>query len=319
MRDETSSDPTNAPRQMGARPDRTMGNSTGAGTTAHEFIFVLGMGRSGTSALTRVLSLCNVALPQNLLPANADNQRGYWEPIDVIELNDRFLLQYGANWYEPSLKVQRGVVEPTRRQAFVSEIVGFLERCPERPVVVIKEPRITALTDYWFEAALRINSSIKVIVAVRHPAEVAASLAARDGVSLVLSSALWLKYNLLAERASRKFPRVFVDYGNLLDDWRREIGRIAGALDTSLEAASDAEIAGFLSRGLRHQVAGDPAAEPFEQNWIAMLHAELSGAARDRPLDPDLVDTIFAAFANGGIDLTAAIREFETRFAPSSG
>jgi hypothetical protein len=319
MRDETSSHPANALHQISATTDRTMENSAGAGTTAREFIFVLGMGRSGTSALTRVLSLCNVALPQNLLPANADNQRGYWEPMDVIELNDRFLLQYDANWYEPSLKVQHAAIEPARRQTFVSEIVSFLEGCPERPVVVIKEPRITALTDYWFEAALRMNSSIKVVVAVRHPAEVAASLAARDGVSLVLSSALWLKYNLLAERASRKFPRVFVDYGNLLDDWRRETGRIASALDIGLEAASDAEIARFLSRGLRHQVADNPAAELFEQNWIAMLHAELSDATRDLPLDPGLIDTIFAAFANGGIDLTAAIREFETRFAPSSG
>jgi hypothetical protein len=319
MRDETSSHPADALRQMGARTDRATQNSTGAGTSAREFIFVLGMGRSGTSALTRVLSLCNVALPQNLLPANAANQRGYWESIDVIELNDRFLLQYDANWYEPSLKVQRSTIEPARREAFVSEIVGFLEGCPERPVVVIKEPRITGLTEYWFEAALRMNSSIKVIVAVRHPAEVAASLAARDGVSLSLSSALWLKYNLLAERASREFPRVFVDYSNLLDDWRREIDRVAGALDISLEAVSEAEIAQFLSRGLRHQIASNPAAELLEQNWMGMLHAELSNAARDLPLDSHLVDTIFAAFANGGIDLTAAIAEFETRFAPSSG
>ena len=79
------------------------------------------------------------------------------------------------------------------------------------------------LSELWFEAARRGGFAIKVAIPVRHPNEVAASLGARDRVSFELSSVLWLKYNLLAERGSREFPRVFVEYSNMLHDWRRRL------------------------------------------------------------------------------------------------
>lgn len=42
-------------------------------------LFVLGMGRSGTSALTRVLSLCGATLPVGMMGADEGNRRGYLE------------------------------------------------------------------------------------------------------------------------------------------------------------------------------------------------------------------------------------------------
>ena len=47
---------TNSPRNAATRPVA---------------LFVLGLGRSGTSALTRVLSLCGAALPAGLLGATS--------------------------------------------------------------------------------------------------------------------------------------------------------------------------------------------------------------------------------------------------------
>ena len=49
-----------------------------------------------------------------------------------------------------------------------------------------------------------------------------------------LSCALWLKYNLLAERQTRGMRRVFVEYANLLGNWRQEIARISTALSIDL-------------------------------------------------------------------------------------
>ncbi len=49
-------------------------------------------------------------------------------------------------------------------------------------------------------------------------------------MSPVLAIAVWLKAYLQAERHARALPRVFVDYANLLDDWRREIARISKTL-----------------------------------------------------------------------------------------
>jgi hypothetical protein len=60
-------------------------------------LFVLGMGRSGTSALTRVLSLCGAALPPGMLGADAGNPRGYWEPRAALGINERFLYRHGSS------------------------------------------------------------------------------------------------------------------------------------------------------------------------------------------------------------------------------
>src|ERR1700678_60798 len=60
-------------------------------------LFVLGFGRSGTSALTRVLSLCGAGLPAGLLGATAKNMRGYWDPRAAIHLNQAILRRHGSS------------------------------------------------------------------------------------------------------------------------------------------------------------------------------------------------------------------------------
>lgn len=67
-------------------------------------LFVLGPQRSGTSALTRVLSLCGGTLPAGMLGADANNPSGYWEPRAAISLNETILRRLGTHWYDPSLR-----------------------------------------------------------------------------------------------------------------------------------------------------------------------------------------------------------------------
>ncbi len=59
---------------------------------------------------------------------------------------------------------------------------------------------------------------------------------------------MWLKYNLLAERNTRALPRVFVDYANLLEDWRREVKRISAALAIDLSTRNESAIEQFLKQ-----------------------------------------------------------------------
>ena len=56
-------------------------------------LLVIGMHRSGTSALTHVLSLMGAALPQKLLGATLGNPMGHWEPVRLIEAHDALLAE----------------------------------------------------------------------------------------------------------------------------------------------------------------------------------------------------------------------------------
>lgn len=216
-------------------------------------LFVLGPQRSGTSALTRVLSLCGGTLPAAMLGADANNPLGYWEPRAAISLNETILRRLGTNWYDPSLRFLDDVLPTKEKKACIAKVGEYLSTLPAAPLVVIKEPRITTLSDLWFEAARVAGFDVASVIAVRHPQEVISSIAKSWHVSPALASALWLKCNILAERNSRGVPRVFVDYANLLDDWRREMKRISAELPVELHAEDEDAIEGFLTPGLHRQ------------------------------------------------------------------
>jgi hypothetical protein len=264
-----------------------------------EVIFILGMARSGTSALTRVLSLCGCALPESLKEANEGNPRGFWEPLEAAKLNDEFLFRHDATFSDPTLRLQgEWVFAQQETERYIQQIRAFLSRCPQGRPVLIKDARIIALFDFWLQAALAEEFRVRVIVPTRNPMEVAASLAARAQIpaSLELRQAMWLKYNLLAELHSRQFPRVFIEYSSLLEDWRLQVARISRALDLDLATDAAAAVDAFLTPELHRQRCSGPITEVFGYPWLSDTYAILSEAAQDRPLDTARLDEILRAY-----------------------
>jgi hypothetical protein len=265
---------------------------------SQDVIFVLGMGRSGTSALARILSLCGCALPASLKGPNEANPSGFWEPLDALRLNDEFLLRHQATYFDPTLRLQGELSFPsTEVERYIAQIRAFLSGCPSDAPLVIKDPRITALFDFWLQAARQAGFCAKVIVPIRHPQEVAASLAARVAAPLELWHALWLKYNLLAETCSRPLPRVFIDYSSLLGDWRFQISRISSSLSLTLETEENAPaVDAFLNRDLHRQRFSGSIPSVFGYPWVADTYTLLTEAARGEPLDMRRLDEILRAY-----------------------
>lgn len=284
------------------------------GAVRPTIVFVFGMGRSGSSALARVLSLCGCGLPGELVGATEANPLGHWEPHDALNLNDAFLSVHGASWHDPTLRLQGEIlIDAGRRATYVAKIREFLLSLPRAPLAVIKEPRITALSEYWFEAARELGFPIGVVIPVRHPQEVAASLEARDRAPPELSSALWLKYNLLAERQSRGVARVFVDYLELLTDWRAQISRIAAALSLDLSARDEGAIEEFLRHDLRRQRHSGSVTDIFGQPWVSKVYEALSAGARDELVDMATLDDVFDAYRACERTFRVALEDFMAR------
>jgi hypothetical protein len=280
-------------------------------------IFVLGPGRSGSSALTRVLSLCGCALPEALFQANGANPKGFWEPVDAMKLNDEFVFRHDVSWFNPTLRLQEEVVlEQSEREEFIGKIQGFLQECPRAPALVIKDPRITMLTEFWFEAARREGFSIGAIIPIRHPQEVAASWAAAAGVSAELANGVWLKYNLLAERGSRELPRVFISYQNLLSDWRTQVTRISKALaiDLHMSGEAGAEIDAFLTRDLYRQRFEGLTSDLFGQPWTAQAYSIFSDATEGRPVDSAALDAIYDSYRMCERTFRTSLDEFRSKY-----
>jgi hypothetical protein len=274
-------------------------------------LFVLGVPRSGTSALTRVLALCGATLPAGLAGTNSGNPLGYWEPRASLRLNYTILRRHGSEPFDPTLRLQEDdAFGAEENAACIAKIRAFLTTLPAAPLVVIKDLQITALSGMWFEAACLAEFDIAVVIPVRHPQEVIASLAAFNRASPELASALWLKYNLLAERHTRALPRVFVDYANLLDDWRREITRISAALAIDLNTRDEGAIEEFLTPDLQRQRHCGPVTDRFGTDWMSAVYEALRAAARDEPWDGSALDRVFEAYRASEHDFRTALENF---------
>ncbi|WP_428311555.1 sulfotransferase family protein [Hydrocarboniphaga sp.] len=282
-------------------------------------IFVTGMGRSGTSAMTRVLSLCGAALPERILRPSKANPLGYFEPEVSLKRNDAFLRSIGSAYHDPSLRVVEEAAKASRRkQVFEAHIRAFIGDLPQADSAVIKDPRISGLPEIWFDVAAQMGHAIRVVQIFRHPDEVAASLAQRYSLSAGFSQALWLKYNLLPERASRHLPRLFVSYDQLLGNWEQVIRRCQDQLGIALrlDAESRAAVSGFLSSELRHQVSSAMAApaDGSPLQWLRRSYSALLQASLDAPIDIACLDRIYEEYAAAERWFRAPLLEYQQRF-----
>lgn len=289
------------------------GHSDAAGDI---IVLVLGMGRSGSSALTRVMSLCGGRLPESLLPPNRSNPTGYWEPSSAVQVNARFLRASGSSFFDTQLIQEVSTDSPLGRE-FIATIEELLQAYPGRDTdapLLLKEPRISILLPFWLTALERTGFSPCVVIPVRHPNEVAASLGVWKGLSRAHTCELWLKYNLLAERHTRHLPRAFVSYTRLLADWRREVLTLSKALKWAL-TPNDA-VDQFLNPELRHTMSEN---EVLETPWLRDVYRVLSSACRGDRLDTDLLDTAFRdlsqAQATGSLPV---VRSFGAEFEVST-
>lgn len=228
----------------------------GAATTA---FLLAGMHRSGTSALTKVVSILGAELPRTLMRPQDDNPKGFWESAAIANVNDELLTALGSSWDDvlAFLLRREELKHQPQTLAKIRQVVAdeFALRGP----IVIKEPRIALLLDLWLAALAKDGLRPAIIIPVRDPLEVCGSLSARNGFSVGRSLLLWLSYFLAAEKGSRGVPRVFVRYSDLLEDWRgamRRVERELGVTFAGWTPAAELEVDAFLSRADRHQVVG---------------------------------------------------------------
>ena len=278
-------------------------------STPRAALVVLGMHRSGTSALTRVLNLLGAALPKNLMPPGPGNELGHWEPIRVAELHDEILCSVGSGW--------NALKGPDAAWFDSPQVAAYVEKIREivrreyfaAPLIVIKDPRLSLLFPLWARALDDLGIACKPIVALRNPLEVAQSLCLRDrweqaDVEWRIDRAglLALHYNLSAERWTRSHRRVFFHFDDLLQDWRASMRRLGAEFDIAWpnwSEGTEMAVDAFLRPSHRHHNASDALAKDSEV-WvesIAPVYQALLEACAGRPIDPALFDQFRVAYS----------------------
>jgi hypothetical protein len=220
-----------------------------------EVILILGMHRSGTSAVAGAFAKLGAKLPNDLMGAIPSNPRGFFESNAAVALNDRILNSLGTNWrdWRP---ISRLWFKTSAAQEFKKEIVNILvSDFGDSSLVVLKDPRICRLAPLWRAALTEYGFDVRVIIPFRNPLEVAESLQCRDDIPISLGLLIWLRHAAEAEFNSRDLQRAFLEWGEFITGWRGEVARIEKQLDVVLPRVSDSsalEIDEFLCKDLKH-------------------------------------------------------------------
>ena len=225
-------------------------------------ILVLGMHRSGTSALTRVFNLLGVDLGENLLRPGQDNRLGYWEHAGAVIINEELLSGLNRSWDDIRALPDGWQRSPPGREA-KRKIISLIRRdFGASSLWAIKDPRLCRLAPLWLESAAELDVKLHVVFALRSPEEVIGSLNARDGLAPETARLNWFEHFVEAEYFTRGLPRSMVIYDELLTDWRAVMKKVAADLALRWEEPYEVaapRIDSFLNRGERHHFSSGSA------------------------------------------------------------
>jgi len=180
--------------------------------------FVLGMHRSGTSALTGMLVQAGFSAPKGLMPANSHNPKGYWESKGIMKANDLLLESFNSLWSTTAnLPINWAYTEQARmwRESLLN---CFKEDFNNSDHPIIKDPRFCILIEGlkpWLESEL---IHINFVIIIRDPCEVVQSLKKAQNTSISRGFLLWISYNLKAIIETHGYPKKIIDYHSLLEN-----------------------------------------------------------------------------------------------------
>jgi hypothetical protein len=217
-------------------------------------VVVLGMHRSGTSAITRALKVLGVELGNRLMPANEnENAAGYWEDIDLYRLNVAMLQALGRDWdhvapLAPDFaahlreRFHRRAVELVREKLTTCDVFGF------------KDPRVALLLPFWKDVFRDCGADVSYVLTTRNPISVIKSLEHRNEFDPHKSAILWLMHSVaMLEGIAGERSCVFIDYDVLVESPEAELTRIGAALGLPVNPAElEVYRTEFLDQQLRH-------------------------------------------------------------------
>jgi hypothetical protein len=242
-------------------------------------VCVLGMHRSGTSLIARMVNLLGVDFgpERRMLPPQPDNPKGFWEYIPFVMLNERILDRYGGRWHAPpdlppgwwrglgSLDLRLRAHYYALRDFRHSALWGW------------KDPRACLTLPFW----RNLYPQMTAVICFRNPVDVAASLERRERIPIAQGLRLWELYTRGALEHSIGCPRVVISYEDAVREPLESLHRIHrlilldGGQDRITAAAARLEDA--VDGGGQHYAtpASDVLADESTTETVRALYAEL--------------------------------------------
>jgi hypothetical protein len=224
---------------------------------------VVGIGRSGSSLFTGILSQLGFHVPQPEVKADHTNPRGFSEPRWVVDFHVRLMRRLRVSRFDSRPGAWETTAAVANDEKVFEELRSWLAvQFVGAENVVVKDPRIDWFLPLWLRCAGDLGIQTSFAGMLRHPSEMVRS--SRDSYGTWQSdasrAASWLNMTLHSERATRDARRVFIRYDDLLEDWSGEISRTGELLDLpaliGLDRSRHPEVDAFVDPNLRRSAVG---------------------------------------------------------------
>jgi hypothetical protein len=278
-------------------------------------LMILGMHRSGTSALAGQCAGLGLSFGDNLLPAQVDNPEGYYEDIELVSANDTLCTMLFGGWDSPLAWADAARLFPVEDSQVLDvakpakEVLRSLSAGEQHWAV--KDPRLSRLLPIWSPMIQDSGLDVSLLMAVRRPTEVAASLGQRNRLGVTTSLLLWLRHvaEPLAYALEHGLTIGIVSFDKLVSSPRHLLeilkgigfpvmpGRDRDFVDASLRhhrhkaSPPDDEITRICER-LYELTTSMPV---FSQQTVSPADADTVRAARDMSLEPYFKDLYLEA------------------------
>ncbi|MDQ1599823.1 MAG: hypothetical protein QOD68_1297 [Actinomycetota bacterium] len=231
--------------------------------STRRLVLVAGVGRSGTSVFTTILTTAGFHVPQPEVVADPTNPKGFGESRWVVDFHRRQLRARRVSVWDSRPSAWADTARAAEDTATLAELTAWLKvQFVGRYAVVVKDPRVGWFLPLWERAARDIGVEVSFATMLRHPAEAVSSAVTSygDWQSAASRTASWLNIMLETELATRGKPRVFVRYDALLADWPAELTRAGQELGVPallhVDAAARAAIDALVDPTLHRQKVG---------------------------------------------------------------
>jgi glycosyltransferase involved in cell wall biosynthesis len=216
---------------------------------------VLGMHRSGTSAIARGIVELGAHPGNNLLPENEGNPKGYWEDANIVNLNETILKGFNMRWHSldnPMINRFENLL-PLYEEKYLEEAINIVNNNFELSnSILIKDPRISILLPFWEKVFQIVGADVKYVLALRNPLETAKSLLKRNRIETEQGINLWTYYNFMILKNIQS-DLLVCSFSFMLNNSIEELKRVSSYIESD---KSNADLEGycsdFLDNSLKH-------------------------------------------------------------------
>lgn len=224
-------------------------------------VIILGMHRSGTSLVGGLVNKMGLKTGGPLIQAASDNEKGFFERIDVVLQDDYLMQKQGVHYsfrtfkYDPVTGLKHILMNEDEK--FFKEGkrgLAFLNNPSSYPWM-LKDPRLCITLRTWLPLLKFVPA---ILFAYRHPFDVAMSLHKREFEKFEFAKGLklWYVYNRRAVQQSNDLCRVVTSHRLVMQQPKEQFDRIYDELhecgvDVPHKLTTE-EIQSFIDIKLQH-------------------------------------------------------------------